>query len=111
MSLGCELLDKGAEMLVYCSALQKQRAKISDPDLTPSARALDEMSSNKEEFYHFALRKSQQHQQWFADRPIEAEKQKAFEQAAADSLKRQKAIETADNISFETFLKNYFAQS
>ena len=111
MSLGCELLDKGAEMLVYCSALQKQRAKISDPDLTPSARVLDEMSNNHEEFYHFALRKSQQHQQWFTERPLEPERQKAFEQAAVDSLSRQKAIETADNVTFETFLKNYFAQS
>jgi len=111
MTAGCDLLDKDAEVHYYCDALQKQRAKIADPDLTPSARMLAEMAANKEEFYHFALRKSQEHQQWFAERPLAEDKLASFEQEAQQSIERQHEIESSDDISFETFLQNYFAQT
>jgi glutamate--cysteine ligase len=111
MSAGCELLDKGANEHAYCAALQRQRAKIKDPDLTPSARMLAEMAENKEEFYHFALRMSQQHQQQFAERPLDADKQAGFEAAARDSIEKQHAIERADEIPFASFLQNYFNQA
>ncbi len=111
MSAGCELLDKDAELHSYCDALQTQRAKIADSDLTPSARMLAEMDENKEEFYHFSLRMSQQHQQWFAERPLNADELASFEQEAQQSIERQHGIERADDIPFETFMQNYFAQT
>ena len=111
MSAGCELLDKDAEGFTYCSALQQQRAKITDPDLTPSARMLAEMSDNKEEFYHFALRMSQQHQQWFAERPLDADKLTNFEDTARTSIEKQQEIERTDSIPFASFMQNYFSQT
>jgi len=111
MSAGCDLLDKDNPVHSYCDALQQQRAKITDPDRTPSARMLAEMDQNGEEFYHFALRMSRQHQQWFAERPLDEAKRQQFEALARESIAKQSAIEAADKISFETFLQNYFAQS
>ncbi|MCP4979094.1 MAG: glutamate--cysteine ligase [Gammaproteobacteria bacterium] len=111
MSASCDLLDKDAKVHSYCDALQTQRAKISDPDLTPSARMLAEMAENKEEFYHFALRKSRQHQQWFVQRPLDADKLTDFQHQAQQSIARQREVEASDDISFETFLQNYFAQA
>lgn len=111
MSAGCDLLDKDTKVHCYCDALQQQWAKIADPDLTPSARMLAEMDQNGEEYYEFALRKSRQHQQWFNERPLDDAKRQQFERLARESLAKQKVIETADDIPFETFLKNYFAQS
>lgn len=111
MSAGCDLLDKDANVHCYCEALQQQRAKIADPDLTPSARMLAEMDQNGEEFYHFAMRMSRQHQQWFAERPLSEQKQSYFETLARESIDRQRAIEAADDIPFETFLQNYFDQA
>jgi len=111
MSAGCELLDKDVDGFTYCSALQQQRAKITDPDLTPSARMLAEMAENKEEFYHFALRMSQQHQQWFAERPLDDDKLASFEAAARTSIEKQQEIERADDIPFATFMQNYFNQA
>jgi len=110
MSAGCDLLDKDNPVHAYCNALQKQRAKIADPDLTPSARMLADMAANKEEFYHFALRMSRQHQQWFAERPLEADKLSAFEEIARTSIEQQHLIEAADDVPFETFMQNYFHQ-
>lgn len=110
MNLGCDLLDSGNATPVYCSALQQQRAKIADPDLTPSARLLAEIQQNKEEFYDFSLRMSQQHQQWFASRPLAAEQMTAFEAEARRSHERQREIEASDRVSFEEFMQAYFAQ-
>ncbi len=111
MSLGCEVLDSGGETPIYCSALQRQRAKIADSDLTPSARIIAEMVENREEFFEFALRWSTQHQQWFASRALDASKRAGFEAEARASIKRQRDIERADDVSFETFMQNYFQQS
>jgi glutamate--cysteine ligase len=111
MSLGCELLDSGNEVHVYCDSLQQQRLKIEDPDRTPSARLLAEMIEKREEFFEFSLRMSMQHQQWFASRPLDADKQARFEAVARESIERQHAIERADDIPFDKFMQNYFQQS
>jgi glutamate--cysteine ligase len=111
MTAGCDLLDKDADVHCYCDALQLQKAKIADPDLTPSARMLADMDQNGEEFYHFALRKSREHQNWFAERPLDNAKRLQFEKLALESIERQKTIEATDDIPFETFLQNYFDQS
>ncbi|MCP4471121.1 MAG: glutamate--cysteine ligase [Gammaproteobacteria bacterium] len=111
MSAGCDLLDQDSSVHCYCDALQQQRAKITDPDRTPSARMLAEMDQNGEEYYHFALRMSRQHQQWFAERPLDDAKRRRFETLARESIEKQRAIEAADKVSFEAFLQDYFAQS
>jgi len=108
---GCELLDRESPTSCYAAALEGQRAKIADPDLTPSARMLADMRENREEFYHFALRMSRQHQQQFSERPLEADKLAQQEAVASASIARQQEIEAADDIPFEVFLQNYFAQS
>ncbi len=111
MSSCSELLDQDSESPIYCSSLQQQRAKIADPDLTPSARMLADMAENKEEFYHFSLRMSRQHQQWFANRPLDSGQLADFEETARGSFEKQYEIEAGDDVSFEVFLENYFAQS
>jgi len=110
MSITCDLLDKD-DASVYCATLQQQKAKIEEPELTPSARILTEMIENKEEFSEFSLRMSMQHQQWFADRPLEAERQKQLERMASESIERQRDIENNDDLPFEQFLQNYFDQT
>jgi len=111
MAFSCELLDKGSSAAAYGPALAEQHAKVADADLTPSARILADMADHKEEFYHFALRMSRQHQQWFASRPLQPEQLDAFEQTARESIEAQRRIEAEDDISFETFMQHYFAQS
>ena len=111
MALGCDLLDTNYRSPIYCSALQEQCDKVDDPSLTPSARMLHEMMENREESYDFILRKSKEHEQWFASRPLEADKLANFEAESLASLQKQKEIEAQDDVSFEVFLQDYFAQS
>ena len=110
MSFACDLLDKQGEKPIYCSTLQQQRAKIEEPEMTPSARILADMIENKEEFTDFSLRLSKQHQEWFAKRPLAAETRNHYEQQARQSIQQQQEIEETDSLPFEKFLQNYFDQ-
>ena len=67
--------------------------RISDPDRTPSARMLAEMEQNGEEFYHFAMRKSREHQQWFAERPLGARVVGKHDDRGCRSPEREKRCE------------------
>ncbi len=105
-----ELLDAGVVGSPYTESLALQRSKVNDPDLTPSARMLREMRENKEPFFHFAKRISKMHQHFFTNLPLAAERENYFSELARKSLEDQAAREAADDISFDEYLKRYFAQ-
>jgi len=105
-----ELLDQHKAGTPYQDALQLQRNKIMDPELTPSARMLNEMRDNKEGFYHFAKRMSQQHNEYFTSLDLSAERNQFFEDETIRSIEKQKQIEKNDNLSFDNYLKSYFEQ-
>lgn len=102
----CAILDD--EDKKYSSALSEQREALRDPDRTPSAQTLAEMSANKESFYRYAMRKSKEHQQTILATPLDAETLKTMKAAAAESLQKQAEIEAADDLSFEEYLTRYF---
>jgi glutamate--cysteine ligase len=106
----CELLDQGAGDGVYRAALDRQVATIEDPALTPSARVIEEMRNNRESFFDFALRVSQQHGHYYHKLPLTPERDRFFRDAARDSLDKQYQMERADSMSFEEYLERYFAQ-
>jgi len=110
MASVAELLDTNKQDQPYRDALQQQIDKVIDPELTPSARMLNEMRERKEGFYHFAKRMSEQHYRYFTQLELSAEHEAFFDQAAADSLVKQQAIEAADTLSLDEYLQAYFAQ-
>lgn len=107
----CEYLDQAHETDIYTQALKQQLEKVMDPDMTPSARMLNEMRERKEGFYHFAKRMSQQHFEYFKSIDLTEEKKRFFTEAAKESLDKQAFIESEDNCSFDEYLNNYFSQS
>ncbi len=106
----CELLDQGSEDTPYCDALAAQRKKVDNPELTPSARMLQEMRDRGEGFFHFAKRMSEIHQHFFTNLPLSKDKQHHYQELALKSIEDQKAREAADVLSFDDYLKQYFAQ-
>lgn len=106
----CEYLDTGVEGSSYTQALEKQRAAIIDPELTPSAKMLAEMHENGEGFYHFAKRKSLEHYEYFSQLNIGEEHKALLEKSVEDSLTRQQEIEASDEVSLDEYLASYFAQ-
>ena len=71
---------------------------------------LQELRENDEDFFDFGLRKSLEHRDWFAERPVSAELQQQFADTAAESIASQERIEQQEELSFDEFLQQYFSQ-
>jgi len=105
-----ELLDGGSDG-PHAASLRAQREKVADPDATPSARMLAEMRERGESFAQLARRLTEQHRDYFRGLELDPERAAWLLQLAQTSLERQRAIEAADDIDFDEFLRRYFAQS
>ena len=81
---------------------------VRHPELTPSARILEELFENKESYYEFARRKSLEHREIFLNRTLPAEKEREFTELAKKSFQKQQQIEDSDQEDFDSFLVNYF---
>ena len=68
------------------------------------------MEEHDGSFFEFAMAQSIEHEQFFLNYPPTPADVVAFDTIAADSIARQKNIEASDEISFDQFLANYFAQ-
>lgn len=105
-----ELLDRSQGGDEHAKALQAQKAKVSDPALTPSAQVLASMTEHKESFSRFALRQSQVHAEFFRAQALSAEQQQGFESAARQSLEAQAKLEREeDKADFDLFVSAYQA--
>lgn len=105
----CQLLDSYKKTNEYGLALKQQQAIIRDPELTPSARMLREMTEKGESFFPFSMRYSQKHNKLFAN--MKSRQQQFFLDEADKSLGKQQQIEQSDDVSFSEFLQRYFAQT
>lgn len=107
----CEALDASDPVKPYSASLQARREELADPERLPSARVLADMRRHHESFFEFALRLSTAHRDYFLQRRLPAEKQRQFELWSRQSLEKQARIEAADRLSFDDYLKQYFAQT
>lgn len=104
------LLDKLNASGRYQLALDLQQAKLTDINLTPSAQVLRTMQQEQLSFSQFALKQSQHWQQYFLEKPLDPEVFDYFTEQAADSLVQQQSIESADTLSFDDYLANFYQQ-
>ena len=103
------LLD-GTESTAYKDALHHQRSKFSNPENTPSAKTLRMMEEHDGSFFEFAMAQSIEHEKFFRRYPLTPADMVGLDTIAAESIAQQKDIEGSDEISFDEFLANYFAQ-
>ena len=104
------LLDDASRSTLYSASLKQQMAAVADPELTPSARVLREMREKELPFFRLAMAYSEHWANYFRARPLSPQLQAAFEEETRRSLRAQREIEQADDISFEQYLDRYFAQ-
>ena len=106
-ALVAELLDRAHNTDQYTDAVEQQRTRTQDASLTPSARLLDAMASQKTPFFRFALNQSIAHKGYFDEHPP-TQRELARQQALAlQSFADKQAIEAGDEVDFETFLNSY----
>lgn len=102
-----ELLDRAHGSAAYADALEQQHARARNPSLTPSARMLDAMASQKAPFFRFALNQSIAHKGYFDEHPPARRELARHQALARRSFADQQAIEAADEVDFDTFLESY----
>lgn len=105
-----DLFDAAHETHQYNASVADQLAKVTDPELTPSARVLREMREQDLPFFRLAMQYSTQWAEHFRSRTLSPEAIQEFEREAERSLQAQSDIEESDSISFEQYLENFFVQ-
>jgi len=112
-----EILDKVAAVARiidrhddnYSAAIEHLRPLVDEPEATLSARIVRELEDNGSSFFEFARGMAKCHRDYFAGiAPLDEARIAMFETEAADSLRRQAAVEAADSISLDEYLERYF---
>lgn len=107
----CELLDAGDPARPYTGALQAQQEKVADVGRTPSARLLQALTDDEQDFFGMTMRMSRGHKDYFlALPPANAGRQAGFGQEARESHAKQAALEASQKGSFEDYLADWFAR-
>ncbi len=104
------LLDKSYGSSDFTSAVKAQRAKLENPELLPSARLLSDMAASDKTFFGMAMTLAEQHKARYAQVEPSAEWQAEMQAQVEASLQRQQTIEASDDVDFDTYLANYYAQ-
>jgi len=94
----------------YRTALDHKRRLFEDPQITPSARALDSIHHHDDTFFYFAKAQAEHHEDIFKHGVIDKDFESRFQREAASSLQRAAQMEQDDEQDFETFLDQYFGR-
>lgn len=104
-----KLLDGANQTDCYQKALAQELAKINDPSLTPSAKLIALITKEKTSLTTFALNKAEQYRTSLMEQPYQHFNEDYFLKAAKASHQKQKMIEESDQLTFDEFLAEYFA--
>jgi glutamate--cysteine ligase len=105
-----ELLDQAKGGNAYSKAITLQLAKLENPDLTPSARVLRDMTKEQQSFYAHTLALAEEHRLYFEAHPLGAEKYAEFAKMSEQSLQAQTELETRQQVNFDQYLESYYRQ-
>jgi glutamate--cysteine ligase len=94
----------------YRDAFALAQKRVADAEQTPSARMLHAMSRNHDNsFVRFVLVESALHKAMLQHLEWPREVREHFARLAAESLQKQRELEAADEVDFETFRQRYLA--
>lgn len=109
VSIFSNYLDKALENVEFTDSLKAQIAKIQNSDLTPSAKLLTMVSSEKS--YVEAINElANKHKSKLNKIKLDSERILYFDELAKNSWNKQKEIEEKDDVEFEEYLEKYFEQ-
>lgn len=106
-----EALDAACGGAAHRDALGAAEAALRDPSRLPSARVLEQMAERHANSYvQFGLAQSLAHRPYFAGLALDPAVEARYAQLAETSLARQREIEAADKLPFETYRQQYIGQ-
>lgn len=101
------LYDSALGGSAYAEALDAQRAKLDQPDATPSARLLASLRASGLSFHDYSLELSRKHADALRAQALPADLARAYQQAAAQSVTEQLRLEQSDTEDFDTYVARY----
>jgi glutamate--cysteine ligase len=102
------LLDSAYKTECYTKSVERERAKINDSRLTPSAQLLTIMLEGRQSISTYSLNKAVQYRQQASVRDYQFYSEQFFIDEALKSHQEQAHIEANDKLSFDDFLTDYF---
>ena len=102
-----EIFDAHCEKPTYSESIAIQLEKLTNPDLTPSAKVLDHIKISGRSFYELGVELAQQHKQQHQTKPVSPESQSQLAEQAKESLQKLTDLELIEEESFESFLSKY----
>jgi glutamate--cysteine ligase len=102
------LLDQAQGGDAFARSVNLQRAKLDNPELTPSAQVLKALRESGLSYSQWVLQVSAGHRQ-AAEHPLDAGVQQALQAEAERSLAEQALLEQAEQPPFDQFLAEYVA--
>ena len=103
-----QLMDTGST--AYQDAVQTQRDRILDSELTPSANLIEQLRKNNQSFFPYAMEMSRNYQAYYLSSPPHSEESLALIRAESrDSLQRQREIEDRDEQDFDDYIRQWFS--
>jgi glutamate--cysteine ligase len=110
-ALIAKVLDDANGTDCHSEAVKSEFKKINNPDLTPSARWLNELLANNLDNSSFGLQKAADYKSHALEFDYLYLTKETFEQQAKDSISQREAVEASDDQDFASFIKDYFAQA
>ena len=103
------VLDEANKTTRYSIALEKEKQKVLDPSLTPSAQIMQKLLSQECDNGNLGLALAEKYKQQLLNSDYGLMQAEDLIEHAKLSFEKQRAIEQQDNISFDDFLERYFS--
>jgi glutamate--cysteine ligase len=102
-----QLLDQGRAEALYGPLLEAERRKLSEPELTPSARVVADWQASGLSYPRWMQQRCEQMQTELCQLPLEAEFAARAEAEVAASWEAQTEREASEHGEFEPFLAQF----
>jgi len=103
-----EILDQANSTAEYSTTAELMKTRLQDNSLTPAAQLIAEMKTNNETYYGMAMRKAQEHRQYFQSKALNSETAEKYRRLAEESQLKQEQIEASDSLTFDQFIAAYY---
>lgn len=108
IAMVAEVLDRH-ENHGHVDMVRIEHEKVDHPEMTASARIIEEMRDHNESYFEYAMRIAMRHEDYFKSRELSPESLARLRRHADESLEKTRSLERESSESFPDYLARYFA--
>ena len=105
-----DLLDQATDTDKYSIAVNHYGLSLDNPELTPSARILRELTESESTYHGWTSKQSAEATEYFKTLGISDSDRNRLAKIAKKSIEEQTKIESQDDLDFDQYLSSYFDQ-